>query len=806
MPRKNSSSDKKKKDKKIESGGFAETMDTPVVDMAETVALPAGQVQQMADSGFEDTPITGTAKQEMDLAVAIAALRSGKVTERQLARVVQGWTAYGTQLLVDRLVAKQLVPHDEKDTLLADAKRRLQLATDLALKSGSLKESQAERQRLANLDSSGRITKLLGLNNSGSVIPGEPDRQLSSRFTLIRKLGEGGLGTVWLARDENLRRYVAIKEIRGRNKKETAAAVARFRREAEVTGRLEHPGIVPIYQFGRDSGSGRYFYAMRFLGKQTMQDKITEYHERREAGNDEPLLMHRLLTAFLKLCNSVAHAHSRKVVHRDLKPENVALDSFGQVVLLDWGLAKINDETGAAEAAVESGVDELNEASLTIASQVLGSPMYMAPEQAAGRVDDIDERTDVYGLGGILFAILTGQAPHEHSSDGEGSMSDLLDSIVSKPVLRAASINPHAPAKLDAICAKAMQKKQYLRYSGAAEIAEDVECYIAGGKVSAYDETYRERIMRWVTIHPKLSQLVGLLATLALVTIFGAGYSWRTTQITQNSFRFQRASDIAKELAFALQNEAESLVGDTRFLTALPPVQGIIDSTAKRSDEEEVVWTERMSSIYSELLRRHPSYLAIALMSHQDQVQQVVRCERNVGTNIVRRVPESLLKSFTEQQNGPDFDSMLPGDVSIRTSDQINKDAPARFRDPLSLTAANVIFDQVSGELFGITAIQIDLRTLLKDRIRSIGNDNASVFITDGQGVVQLAFQGGTFVDGKKGMPIADLIPSLSDMFSDNASLPTFSDDETVYARRILLGRDHADSQATVGIVIQLAQ
>ena len=167
---------------------------------------------------------------------------------------------------------------------------------------------------------------------------------------------------------------------------------------------------MPIYQLGEDVATGRVFYAMRFLGRTTLQDSISEYHERREEGNEDPMLLRHLLTAFVNVCHAIGHAHSRKVIHRDLKPENVVIDSFGQVIVIDWGLAKVIDE-----ASVESLMDSVSigNADRTSEGQVLGTPLYMAPEQAAGRLDELDYRTDIYGLGAILFAIVTGYAPHE---------------------------------------------------------------------------------------------------------------------------------------------------------------------------------------------------------------------------------------------------------------------------------------------------------------------------------------------------------------------------------------------------------
>ena len=232
---------------------------------------------------------------------------------------------------------------------------------------------------------------------------------MEGRYEIIRKLGQGGLGRVWLARDINLNRHVALKEI-SHKAGASETVVERFKHEAEITGRLDHPSIVPIYQLGEDLESGRAFYTMRFLGRTTLQDSISEYHERREEGDEDPMLLRRLLSAFVSVCHAIGHAHSRKVIHRDLKPENVVIDSFGQVIVIDWGLAKIIDD-----ASVESLMDSVTSstADRTSEGQVLGTPLYMAPEQAAGRLDELDHRTDIYGLGSILFAIVTGYAPHE---------------------------------------------------------------------------------------------------------------------------------------------------------------------------------------------------------------------------------------------------------------------------------------------------------------------------------------------------------------------------------------------------------
>ena len=173
-----------------------------------------------------------------------------------------------------------------------------------------------------------------------SVSDDNEKRETVSSFTLERKLGSGGLGNVWLARDNKLNRKIAIKELR-QDVLESSTAWDRFHREAEITGHLEHPNIVPLYLYGVDRNSGQPFYAMRFVGKKNLSTAIAEHHDKIAAGQSGALALNRLLSIFLDICQAVAYAHSRGGIHRDLKPENIALDNFGQVIVIDWGLAKI---------------------------------------------------------------------------------------------------------------------------------------------------------------------------------------------------------------------------------------------------------------------------------------------------------------------------------------------------------------------------------------------------------------------------------------------------------------------------------
>jgi len=268
-----------------------------------------------------------------------------------------------------------------------------------------------------------------------------------TRYTAIRPLGYGGMGTVYLARDEALDREVAIK-VAGATPGDDDLT-RRLATEAGVLARLEHPGIVPIHDVGR-LPDGRAYYVMKRVDGRTLA-----------AWLREPASLAERLRIFERVCEPVAFAHARGLVHRDLKPDNIMVGSFGEVLVLDWGVAK--DLGRAAPAGGGAAVAPMAAASgNTEPGTVLGTPGFMSPEQAAGDVHRVDQRSDVYALGALLFQMLSGRAPR----------------------------------RLRAICAKAMSPPPGDRYPDAGALAADVARFRAGHAVTAYPETVFDRLGR----------------------------------------------------------------------------------------------------------------------------------------------------------------------------------------------------------------------------------------------------------------------------------------------------------------------
>jgi serine/threonine-protein kinase len=408
------------------------------------------------------------------------------------------------------------------------------------------------------------------------VLPDTGPKQ-RDRYAFTRLHAKGGLGIIWLARDCETGREVALKELQPEDAP-NPAAWARFIQEAKITAQLQHPGIVPVYDVAQDPKDCQPFYTMRFVAGRTLSEAIHQYHK-----NQEPEFQQRefrgLLEAFIAVCNAISYAHSRGVVHRDLKGQNVILGDFGEVMVLDWGIAKVMDTKAGADCVSigtalchasppqpsATRAEEAKDASPVMGEQatrryhasdcnertlhgtILGTPGYMAPEQAAGSVDRIDPRTDVHGLGAILYEILTGQLPFVGLDAGllsEDASTEICRRIVHEPPIRPRKLLRHTPPALEAVCLKALAKRPGDRYQSAHELSQEIRRWLDDEAVTVYRDSWTVQAARWLKRHRMgVSGFVGALATLiciAAMTILLAAASERERIAQMRAEAYQR--------------------------------------------------------------------------------------------------------------------------------------------------------------------------------------------------------------------------------------------------------------------------
>jgi serine/threonine protein kinase len=475
------------------------------------------------------------------------------------------------------------------------------------------------------------------------------------RYTMSKVHWPGGMGEVWLAHDSDMERQVAFKVLKPERVRDPDA-VRRFFNEARVTGRLEHPNIVPIYELGSRPGDGTPYYTMRWLRGRTLREAIVEYHRR--ASKSNPVGFRGLLQAFISVCNAVAFAHDRGVIHRDLKPENVMLGGFGEVVLLDWGLARAADNeardvtadadtvpgatrgepvsTAPPDGSEPSSTQPVNDAATptphcdsaaprpdilastdavpqdpaarkferefrTADNVVLGTVAYMSPEQAGAMGGRVDRRTDVYGLGAMLFTLLTGRPPHTGTTP-----SDVLVRIIEGPTPSPHGVRPNVPRALAAICERAMAKDAAGRYDSAQSLAQDVERWLADEPVSVYRDPLSVRAVRWVRRHRTLVVASG--STVGVVTVAISVVAILMSSLKQER---TRAENVQFELAQVRSESGRflSTIGqidkaDSEFVASIAQLESLLarSDDTRFLDEQARSWNElgRLRSLASD--------------------------------------------------------------------------------------------------------------------------------------------------------------------------------------------------------------
>ena len=383
-------------------------------------------------------------------------------------------------------------------------------------------------------------------------------------------------------------------------------------------------------------------------------------------------------------------------------------------------------------------------------------------------------------------------------------MGDLLTAIMSHPTPSAKELNPEIAPELEAICSRALAMKRYARYASASDLAEDVQRWMAGEPVSAYQEPWGRRAQRWVLTHRRSSQFIAAVATILLVAGVTMGIVTHQNGIAEHRAQFENLRAEARELEIRLGARSATLTNHVRFMSELPPIQGIIDAeSGDPATDETTVWRERLQTIFRGLLDSNEEYLKVSYSSVDNDVQELVRVERNASDGSIARVlPESRLGSFEVNTNVSSVLSASPGEVFLVDGASIEQEGVTTGAAHLTLLAATPIYDERSGEAYGIVGIEMNLERVLEFLLEST-TTAADIYVTDAAGTIVMhrsREQG--LEQGLIERPVTDVVPELEGFFTGSGESDVQTDDSTFQAARVRLGA-RRDS-TLMGLVLTL--
>ncbi len=465
-----------------------------------------------------------------------------------IVQAVRNWTNDKSRSIGQILLEQAQIDLSELEALQKLAGRRAKKYGGVERGLASVKASESLLKQLETIDDDDLQASVAYLTGAGSAThpsgTNEDDRGgfKTTPDKRFKKLGfhkGGGLGEIYEAIDVELDRKVAFKEISLRLAHDTQLR-ARFLQEANVTGLLEHPNVVPIYGHGRFR-DGRPYYVMKFIKGESLKELIERMNrvDRQKAKENEasskptepdskaPIPnLRELMYRFIDVCEAIEYAHSRGVLHRDLKPSNIMLGKFGETLVVDWGVAKILNLNEATAESTEGFIHPSSGSGIltTEANTSPGTLEYMSPEQAAGRIDELGPASDVYSLGATLYCFLTGRAPYKVKEQTASGREAVRQQVIRGEFTPPSELKPSIPKPLAAICMKSMQNDPKDRYTSAKAMAEDIENWLVDERVQAYLEPVLSRLARWARNHRPM--VAGAAVLMVSGLLFSLGYSY----------------------------------------------------------------------------------------------------------------------------------------------------------------------------------------------------------------------------------------------------------------------------------------
>ncbi|MGO9469331.1 MAG: protein kinase domain-containing protein [Isosphaeraceae bacterium] len=704
----------------------------------------------------------------------LLALQNGLINHDQLVAAVWAWSCDQGCQIADYLVDRGVLDASQRSVVQAMvAQHEKKHGDSTEQSSAAITAGRSTSESLAALGDT-EIGETLtqagagpastqidsGLDHSGAYSVGSITSD-GQRFRVLRPHARGGLGAVFVALDTELHREVALKTILDRHADDPASR-ARFMLEAEVTGGLEHPGIVPVYGLGI-YGSGRPYYAMRFIKGDSLKEVIEHFHgdpgrvsaaspaepARVSAGspaepgrvsaaspgepgrvsagsrskkqgrgaNGSPLAFRQLLRRFLDVCDAIDYAHSRGVLHRDIKPGNIIIGKHGETLVVDWGLAKAQGRPDAGPSDERPLVpSSASGPSDTLPGRVLGTPSYMSPEQARGDLEQLGPRSDVYSLGATLYCLLTGKPPFE------GGVIEVIEAVQRGAFQPPRFLAPSIDRALEAVCRKAMALDPADRYATPKALAEDVERWMADEPVAAYRESWARALTRWLTRHRTgvtalgAAMLVALAGLAAVLGVQARANGQLTVKNTELDAAFRREAQIRKE-------------AETNFNMARNAVDNYLTSVSENT------LLKQQDSVDIRSLRRE--LLSTALKYYKSFVNQ-----RNNDPNLRRQLANAYFRvgEITQEIDSrieaiEAFQSAQSVWEALTAADPENHELHGRLadchlaigkqKDALGdLQGAMTSFDRARSVLEPLAALQLDpalYQPLLADCYAEIG-------------------------------------------------------------------------------------